>query len=203
VNAASFNLGQAGDGAIADYLRGLEADGETDFASALRAVNHRLQNLDQGGEENFLYFLSDGRGQGPIDAEIAILNDRYGARITALGVGENADLSQLNDIDNTGGASLLTSPRQIDASVLGSPLPSGTVTDVDVSVNGRDIVEIGPEDLILTPQGLVINASVDGLRRLAGDQNAVSATVTFASGEVLAIDLTIAGALPRSTDGIL
>nr|WP_246742602.1 Ig-like domain-containing protein [Microvirga splendida] len=203
VNAATFNLGQAGDGAIAAYLSGLDADGETSFASALRAANDRLQNLDQGGEENFVYFLSDGRGQGPIDTEIAILNDRYGARITAIGVGENASLSQLNDIDNTGGASLLTEPGQIDISVLGSPVQSGTITDIDVFVNGRDIVEIGREDLVLTPQGWILNASVDGLRRLAGDQNAVTATVTFASGEVLATDLVVAGALPRSTDGIL
>ncbi|WP_201861817.1 Ig-like domain-containing protein [Microvirga soli] len=203
VNAATFSLGQAGDGAIATYLRSLDADGETNFASALQAANSRLQSLDQGGEENFLYFLSDGRGQGPIEAEIAILNDRYGARITALGVGENANLSQLNDIDNTGGASLLTSPEQIDVSVLGLPLKSGTITDVDVFVNGREILEIGREDLILTPQGWILSASIDGLRRIAGDQNAVSATVTFASGEVLATELFIAGALPRSTDGIL
>jgi VCBS repeat-containing protein len=203
VNAATFDLGQAGDGAIAAYLRGLDADGETNFASALRAANNRLQNLDQGGEENFLYFLSDGRGQGPINAEIAILNDRYGAKITALGVGENADLSQLNEVDNTGGASLLTSPEQIDVSVLGLPLSGGTITDVDVFVNGRNIVDIGLEDFILTPRGLVLDAPVDGLRRLVGDQNSVSATVTFASGEILATELAIAGALPRSTDGIL
>nr|WP_246718840.1 Ig-like domain-containing protein [Microvirga terrestris] len=203
VNAATFSLGQAGDAAIATYLRSLDADGETNFASALKAAIGRLQNLDQGGEENFLYFLSDGRGRGPIDAEIAILSDLYGARITALGVGENANLSQLNEIDNTDGASLLTSPGQIDVSVLGSPLAGGMIIDVDVFVNGRDIVEIGPEDLVLTPQGWILNAPVDGLRRLAGDQNAVSATVTFASGEVLATELTIAGALPRSTDIIL
>ena len=203
VNAATFSLGQAGDGAIATYLRALDAGGETNFASALRAANDRLQGLDQGGEANFLYFLSDGRGQGPIDAEIAILNDRYGAGITALGVGEDSDLSQLNEIDNTGGASLLTLPGGIDVSVLGAPLPGGTVTDVDVIVNGREIDAIGPEDLVMTSRGLILNASVDGLRRLAGDQNAVSATVTFASGEVLAADLTIAGALPRSTDVFL
>jgi VCBS repeat-containing protein len=203
LNAAAFSLGQAGDGAIDAYLRSLDAGGGTNFASALKAANDRLQNLDQGGEENFLYFLSDGRGEGSIGAEIAILNDRYGARITALGVGENASLSQLHDIDNTNGASLLTSPGQIDVSVLGSPLPGGTIIDVDVFVNGRDIVEIGREDLVPTPQGWSLNAPIDGLRRLAGDQNAVSATVTFASGEVLATELTIAGALPRSTDNIL
>lgn len=203
VNAATFNLGQAGNGAIATYLRGLDAGGATNFANALRAANQRLEGLDQGGEANFLYFLSDGRGQGSVEAETAILEDRYGAKITALGVGGNSDVSGLNEIDNTGGASRLTSPDQIDVSVLGSPLPRGTIADVDVFVNGREIGEIGPEDLALTSGGWVLDASVGGLGRRAGDQNTVSATVTFESGEVLATELTIAGALPRSTDSIL
>jgi hypothetical protein len=203
VPAATFSLGQTGDAAISDYLRGLDAGGQTNFADALRAANNRLQGLDQGNEGNFLYFLSDGNGQGSIDAELAILNDRYGAKITALGVGEGANLSQLNEIDNTGGASLLRSPDQIDVSVLGLPLPSGTIADLDIFVNGTEIIGIGPEDLVSTANGFALDASIGGLRRLAGDENSVSAIVTFASGEVLATELTIAGALPRSTDHIL
>ena len=203
VNAATFSLGAVGEEVIANHLRGLNAGGETNFADALRAANDRLQGLDQGGEKNFLYFLSDGNGQGLIDAELATLNDVYEAKITALGVGENASLSQLDDIDNTGGSSLLTSPEQIDIAVLGTPLPGGTVTDLDIFVNGTEILEIGPEDLVSTPNGLALDGSVGGLRRLVGDSNTVLATVTFASGEVLTTELTIAGALPRSTDFIL
>ena len=203
VSAATFNLGTVGEEAVADHLRGLDAGGRTNFADALRAANARLQGLDQGGERNFLYFLSDGNGQGAIDAELATLNDVYRAKITALGVGRNADLSRLKDIDNTGGASLLTSPDQIDLSVLGTPLPSGTVSDLDIFVNGSELLEFGPEDLVSTPDGLTLDASVGGLKRLVGDGNTVSAIVTFASGEVLATELTIAGALPRSTDIIL
>ncbi|MPR09113.1 hypothetical protein FS320_19345 [Microvirga tunisiensis] len=157
----------------------------------------------QGGEKNFLYFLSDGNGQGLIDAELATLNDVYEAKITALGVGENASLSQLDDIDTTGGSSLLTSPDQIDIAVLGTPLPGGTVADLDIFVNGTEILKIGPEDLVSTPNGLALDGSVGGLRRLVGDSNTVLATVTFASGEVLTTELTIAGALPRSTHFIL
>jgi VCBS repeat-containing protein len=203
VNAATFSLGAVGEEAIANHLRGLNAGGETNFADALRAANDRLQGLDQGGEKNFLYFLSDGNGQGLINAELATLNDVYEAKITALGVGENASLSQLDDIDNTGGSSLLTSPDQIDIAVLGTPLPGGTVADLDIFVNGTEILEIGPEDLVSTPNGLALDGSVGGLRRLVGDSNTVFATVTFASGEVLTTELTIAGALPRSTDFIL
>lgn len=203
VNAATFNLGTMGEEGIADHLRGLDAGGGTSFADALRAANARLQGLDQGGEKNFLYFLSDGNGQGAVDAELATLKDVYGAKITALGVGGNAGLSRLNEIDNTGGASLLTSPDQIDLSVLGTPLAGGTVTDLDIFVNGSELLEFGPEDLVSTRDGFALDASVGGLRRLAGDGNTVSAIVTFASGEVLATQLTIAGALPRSTDIIL
>lgn len=203
VNAMTFNLGSMGEEAIASHLRGLNAGGATNFADALRAANARLQALDQGGEQNFLYFLSDGDGQGPISAELATLNDVYRTKITALGVGGNASLSQLDDIDNTGGASLLTVPDQIDVNVLGTPLRSGTFTDLDIFVNGTEIFEIGPEDLVPVPGGFALDASVGGLRRLVGDGNTVSATVTFTSGEVLTTELTIAGALPRSTDFIL
>jgi VCBS repeat-containing protein len=203
VNAATFSLGAVGEEVIADHLRGLNAGGATNFADALRAANDRLQVLDHGGEKNFLYFLSDGDGQGLIDAELARLNDVYEANITALGVGENASLSQLNDIDNTGGASLLTSSDQIDISVLGSPLPGGAVSDLDIFVNGTEIFEIGPEDLVPTPNGFALDGSVGGLRRLVGEGNTILATVTFVSGEVLSTELTIAGALPRSTDFIL
>jgi len=202
-NAATFGLDQAGNGAIANYLRSLDSGSGTNFANALRAANDRLQVLDQGNELNTLYFLSDGRGQGPIDAQLATLNDRYGATIHAYGVGADANLSQLNEIDNTGGASLLTSPDQIDVSTLGSPLREGTIADLDVFVNGREIAGIGPEDLLLTSNGLVLETSVDGLRRFAGEENVVSALVRFESGEVLATDLIINGALPRSTDLVL
>ena len=42
VNAATFSLGQTGDAAIANYLRGLDAGGQTNFANALSAANDRL-----------------------------------------------------------------------------------------------------------------------------------------------------------------
>jgi hypothetical protein len=70
-------------------------------------------------------------------------------------------------------------------------------------VNGQEIAEFGPEDLVWTPQGLVLDASVGGLGRLSGDTNVVSAMITFASGEVLGTELTVAGALPRSVDSVV
>jgi VCBS repeat-containing protein len=203
MTAATFSLGQVGDAAIPNYLRGLDAGGQTNFADALRAANSRLQSLDQGKERNFLYFLSDGNGQGSFDAELANLNSKYAAKITALGVGEEASLSQLDKIDNTGKASLLTAPDQIDISVLGAPFPSGMIADIDLFVNDTEIVGVGPEDLVPTAGGLALDMSIGGLKRLAGDGNTVSAIVRFVSGEVLATELAIAGALPRSIDDLL
>jgi VCBS repeat-containing protein len=203
VSAATFSLGGTGEGAIANYLKGLDEGGQTNFADALRAANDRLQGLDQGGESNFMYFLSDGAGQGSVDAELARLNDHFKVKISAVGVGEDTNLSRLNDIDNTGGASRLTAPDQLETSVLGTPARNGVVADVDIFVNGSELVDIGREDLIPTPNGFALDATVGGLERIVGDQNTVSAIVTFASGEVLRTELTIAGALPRSTDLIL
>jgi VCBS repeat-containing protein len=200
--AATFSLGGAGEELIADYLRDLDAiaSGSTNFTDALRAANDRLQRLDQGNENNFLYFLSDGRGEGPVEAELARLNEVFDTKIAAVGVGANADLDLLNIIDNTDGASLLTAPNQIEVSVLGAPIPSGTITDLDLFVNGAEVIEIGPEDLVSTSDGFALDASLAGLQRLIGRENTVSASVTFASGEILTTQLTIAGALPLSTD---
>ncbi|WP_457091924.1 Ig-like domain-containing protein [Microvirga sp. P5_D2] len=201
--AATFNLGGAGDGTIANYLKSLDAGGETNFAEALRAANVKLQDLDQGNETNILYFLSDGSGQGSTEGELARLNNEFGAQIAAIGIGAEADLSRLDAIDNTDGASRLVSPHQIETAVLGVPLKRGDIADVDVFVNGREIVEVGREDLIATSQGWSLDLSIGGLNRIVGGQNNVAAVVTFTSGEVLRTELTIEGALPRSTDFVL
>lgn len=203
VTAATFNLGGAGDGTIANYLKGLDAGGETNFAEALRAANARLAGLDQGDERNILYFLSDGSGQGATAGELARLNDEFGAEIAAIGVGAGSNLSRLNVIDNTGGASRLISPEQIETLVLGTPVQSGHVADIDVFVNGNEILDVGREDLVTAPQGWSLDLSIGGLNRITGDQNNISAVVTFTSGEVLRTELAIAGALPRTTDLVL
>ncbi|MGO4385927.1 Ig-like domain-containing protein [Microvirga sp. 2YAF29] len=203
VTAATFNLGGVGDGTIADYLKGLDAGGETNFAEALRAANARLAGLDQGNERNILYFLSDGAGRGSTEGELARLNNDFGAEIVAIGMGAGSNLSQLNAIDNTGGASRLTFPEQIETWVLGTPVKSGEVADIDIFVNGYEIAGIGRDNLVATAKGWSLDLTTGGLNRIVGDQNNVSALVTFTSGEVLRTELTIAGALPRSTDLVL
>jgi Bacterial Ig domain len=205
VNTSSktFNLGEPGDQAISSFLQGLNAGGGTNFEDALRGTIETLQTLDQGGEENLVYFLSDGRGTGSFGDELAILEADHQAQITAIGTGTDADLPLLELIDNTGGAERVTSGEQLDASLLGFPVPKGEIAAVEVFVNGRRIPGIDIDDLVAKPGGYELDLSIGGLGRRIGDANAVSASIEFASGEILTAELVIAGALPHSADFIV
>ena len=205
INTASvtFSLGSRGDQAISRFLQELKAGGGTNFEEALRASIEKLQVLDQGRDENLVYFLSDGRGTGSFGDELATLEADHQAKITAVGIGDDADLPLLELIDNTGSADRVTSAEQLDASLLGFPRPRGQVLAVDVFVNGRRIPGVERDDLITTPGGQALDLSITGLDRRIGDTNEVSASITFASGEILTTELVIAGALPVSADSIL
>ncbi len=201
--SVTFSLGGSADQSISSYLQSLKAGGSTNFKDALGATKEKLQILDQGGEENIVYFLSDGRGTGSFEDELASLEADHQAKITAIGIGDNADLPLLDLIDNTGRAERVTSAEQLDASLLGFPRPDGQVVAVDVFVNGRRIPGVEPDDLVKTSGGWALDLSIADLARRVGDRNDVSASITFASGETLATDLVITGSLPRSTDFIL
>jgi VCBS repeat-containing protein len=201
--SVTFGLGSSGDETVANFLRSLNAGGETNFESALQAVIGRLQTLDQGGEENVVYFLSDGNGIGSFQDELATLNSTYHAKITAIGIGEDANLSLLNEIDNTGGAEVARSTDELETSLLGFPVPTGDVIDVDVFVNGEEILGIGREDLVPTLAGFKLDVPLAGLTNRVGDMNTLLASVTFTGGLTLTAELGIAGALPLSADLIL
>ncbi|GEO17550.1 Ig-like domain-containing protein [Microvirga aerophila] len=201
--AVTFSLGANGDQTITNFLSTLRAGGGTSFEDALQASIERLQVLDQGGEQNLIYFLSDGNGTGSLADELETLTSVHQARITAIGIGEDANLALLHTIDNTGGAERVTSSDQLDASLVPPPIQSGDVVDVDVFVNGIELPGIGREDLISVPNGYALNLDVGGLSRQIGSSNTVSASIVFASGEILTTELPIAGVFPLSTDLVL
>nr|WP_246505048.1 Ig-like domain-containing protein [Microvirga antarctica] len=201
--AVTVALDSAGSETLASFLASLKAGGETNFEHALRAASEKLQTLDQGGEQNLVYFLSDGSGMGALANDLANLNGIHHAKIAAFGIGDNVDLSILDMIDNTGGAERVAFGQQLGAAFSLSPRQSGRVVDLDVFVNGRAIADIGPEDLVMTSTGLALDVTLADLARTVGDQNRVTASITFADGETLTTQLAIAGALPRSTDFIL
>jgi hypothetical protein len=196
----TFGLGHPGDRTVSDFLSGLSSGGGTNFEDALGATFEVLQTLDQGGEKNVIYFLSDGKGTGSFGDEIESLKAFHHAQISAFGFGAGADLTVLNAIGNTGRAMRVTSANQLDSSHVGSPLVSGEVIDLDIFINGNPIPGVGPEDLIKTPDGLVLDARINGLARHAGETSAVSALLTLSSGQTLLAEVTVAGALPLSAD---
>jgi VCBS repeat-containing protein len=201
--SVTFNLGGSGDETVANFLRSLHSGGGTNFEGALQAVIEKLQAVDQGGEENVVYFLSDGNGTGSFQDELATLNSVHHAKITAIGIGEDANLSLLEQIDNTGGAEMVASTNELETSLVGFPLPTGDVIDVDVFINGEEILEIGYEDLVRTSAGLTLQVPLAGLDNRVGDRNTVLASVTFTGGLTLTTELGIAGALPVSADFML
>ncbi len=201
--AVTFSLGASGDETITNFLTTLRAGGGTSFEEALQASIERLQVLDQGGEQNLIYFLSDGNGTGSFADELETLTSVHQARITAIGIGEDANLGLLHTIDNTGGAERVTSSDQLNASLVPPPLQSGDIVEVDVFVNGIELPGIGREDLIRVPDGYALNLGVEELSRQIGSSNTVSASIVFASGETLTTELPIAGVLPLSTDLVL
>ncbi|MET0744218.1 MAG: Ig-like domain-containing protein [Microvirga sp.] len=197
--SATFGLGDSG---VTSFLQGLRSGGETSFEAALRGALDRLQGLDGAQERNTLYLLSDGIGTGTSNYqdEKATLESVYHTRIAAVGVGGGSDLSPLNGLDTTGAATRLTSSGNLDLSLLGHPLPGASVLDLDVFVNGILQPDIGPEDLVFGPGGLMLNASLTGLDRFAGDGNVVQASVTLSGGQVFTAQIGVAGALPHATD---
>ena len=197
----TFNLGAPGDQAIASALTDLASTGTTDFEQALQAAIGSLGTLDPGrSEDDVIYFLSDGAGSGTFGDELATLAGEFGAQIAGVGVGGNAQLDVLDLIDNTGGAIRIDTTGALELAPLGHPFLEGDVLDIDVFVNGREIPDVGPEDLLPSGSGLTLEVSASELQRFAGDRNSIVATVTVTGGVTLTASLEVHGALPRSTD---
>jgi len=198
--AASFGLGTSGDETVANFLKSLSIGGGTNFEDALQAAVERLHVLDpERNENNVVYFLSDGFGSGSFADEVTTLNSVFETQIAAIGIGGDARLDRLDQIDNTGGAERVTSTDELNAALVGTFQP-GKVVDLQIVVNGRELPGVGPEDLVETDNGLALDVSATGLSLHAGEINKVLASVTFTDGVTLTTQLDIVGALPWSTD---
>ncbi|QZH76054.1 MAG: cadherin-like domain-containing protein [Erythrobacter sp.] len=199
---------------INSYLTGLDYGGTTNYEAALDSVLAELAVLDPTGtENNFVYFLSDGIPtvpSGTIAQRIAAYTDEvqdlivnYGAQISGIGLDGSAtplDPQFLNALDNTGGAQFVNNTDALGAALLGSPIPSGSVTDLVLTVDGVVVAEIDETDLVSGPFGLSINTSVDELSPYLGDDSEVLVQITFDDGSVLDATITVDGVLPASYD---
>jgi Bacterial Ig domain len=192
----SFKLGGPGELNIQAYLKNLDSGGGTNFEAALGAAADALGVLDPtGAEQNHIYFLTDGDGTGSFGDELAALTGSFDARISAVGVGADAQLGMLDSIDNTGGAIQIRSGNALDV-----PVPAGRVEAVELFVGGREITGVTPGSFVNKGGVLTLSVVADELARYAGDTNVIEAHVTLTGNQTVSTSVTIGGALPRSTD---
>ena len=115
----TFNPGDQG---LTDALESLTDGGWTNFEAPLQtSVQWFEDQAATTDDENIVFFLSDGmqnRGGAYAD-EVAELENRFDAAVNAVGVGTGAVLDQLNIVDNTGGAEIVTTSDDLTAALVG------------------------------------------------------------------------------------
>ncbi|MEM7213785.1 MAG: Ig-like domain-containing protein, partial [Pseudomonadota bacterium] len=190
---------------ISAALGALSGGGFTNYVEALGATVDLLNTVDPSGNEtNVVYFLSDGQPfastatGNQTEAEIAAAAAPLHAiaQVSAFEIGDVDALQFLDALDNTGGAESVTSPSDLSAALLGSPIPEGTVIAADLFIfDDSDVfgtlvdtisfdVPGGTDDpanpnLVETPLGLEIDLMLSGLASDLGDANRASLVVQF------------------------
>lgn len=184
--AATVYTGRA-DGGVNAALAALRAGGGTNFESGLQQAITFFQGAGAG--TNVVFFVSDGQnnegGSFADEVQALIAANGINAQIRAIGLGTGADLSQLNQLDNTGGAEIALSPGQLTAGLIGST-GANQIARVEILVNGVVRATIPPSELQSTSDGLRFTTNVAGLSTSASDtitarvvmNNAGATTVT-------------------------
>ena len=120
-----------GDNSLTNALQGLTDGGSTNFEAALYDTVDWFGDVNATtGDNNVVFFLSDGLNNtgNSFANEVSALENNYDASLIAVGVGNNADLGQLNQIDNTGGAEIVTTTDALTTSLI-----DGLTQVVDIS----------------------------------------------------------------------
>ncbi len=200
----SFNLNdQAGFDAAVD---GLTAGGGTNFEQGLNEVVDEWRatttdgNADDSPESevtaddnNLVLFLSDGNSnRGNPTSEINELENEFDADITAIGIGSGSNLTQLEALDNTGGASQITDLTQLEA-LITAPPPLPELQEIQIVVNGVVIETIpaGDPRIIETPLGLRVDCAEivlpEGVYEVGDTLNIEVLAVFTPNGETLSV----------------
>lgn len=189
-----FNLDdQAAFNAAVD---GLDSSGSTNFEDPLQDIygSWSSQGVDPTAN-NTVIFLSDGmqNSGGTFTDDASALSSTFGANISAIGVGVNSSLSQLNQMDNTGGAVKVTNVADI-LNEITSPPPILDVNSVTVELSYVDAnnnphtfsytYDINNAPITPTPTGYNINGHEIDFNPLplAGTNIDVTVTTSFNNG---------------------
>ncbi|MGR3492235.1 MAG: Hint domain-containing protein [Shimia sp.] len=173
----------------------LNSGGGTNFEAGLDTVIDTWTGLNADGDPsndvgpgstNAVVFLSDGvrNGGDPADDEAQVLLDSFNAPVTAIGVGANASLSDLNVIDTTGGAEQVVDASNL-ADVINAPPPLPELETVQIIVDGQVLLElpVGDPRLIETPLGYTVDCiEIEGYPYTIGEDLEVEIKATFNNG---------------------
>lgn len=171
-----------------DAVDDLNAGGATNYEQGLDEV---LDTWAAAGDvdatdTNAVVFLSDGfrnRGDDGSD-EVEDLEDLYNANVTAIGVGVNSDLDDLNVVDNTGGAQQVTDVADL-VNIINTPPPLPELEQVEIIIDGVTYGTFMPGDgvLIETALGYRIDCEeIDGWPYTPGEIIEVEVKATFDDG---------------------
>lgn len=198
----SFNLNEQA--AFETAVDGLTAGGGTNFEQGLDEVVDAWRATTTDGnpddspesevtvnDNNLVLFLSDGNSNsGNPNSEVNELENEFNADITAIGIGANSNLTQLEAIDNTGSATQITDLTQLEA-LITAPPPLPELDYVEIVVNGvvLETIPAGDPRIIETPLGLRVDcAEVTGYPYNIGDSLEVEVRAVFTpDGDTLSV----------------
>ncbi len=176
---------------VVEALRTLRDGGSTDFDAALQTTIDVLN--DAGPGNNRVFFVSDGAnngGAGSFADEVVTLTDPEGlnAQIRAIGVGQGANLEQLDLLDD--GLANTSAERVLDPNALTAQLTGGTIDPADVDrvevlLNDQVVETIGQDGLSESPFGLRYGATLTGLDPTAEDR--IEARVIFSDPDMTSL----------------
>ena len=161
--------------------------GGTNFDDAL-AEAEDFFNGEPSGDQNFLFFTSDGQPFGssatnPPWQTTAQNLQNAGVIISAFGIGPNISSATLDQIDNTGGSENVNQASDLSDAFSGTPIFAAELVDFSLNLvaDGVNQGEIaGKDDLV--DDGVNSDlplADVAGLADLLGEENQFTATATF------------------------
>ncbi|WP_211299357.1 Hint domain-containing protein [Pukyongiella litopenaei] len=140
-NYGPFSLDSVGQSDFEDVLDGMTSGGWTNYERALGAAGDAFTDAGADpNDNNLLVFMSDGRprpGGQDIPGAAQTLEDDWNVDIAGIGVGDNSSLTALNQLDNTVGATKVSTGQELIDEIV-KPLSAAELDYVEVVIEGVD-----------------------------------------------------------------
>ncbi|MEM1366495.1 MAG: Calx-beta domain-containing protein [Cyanobacteria bacterium P01_H01_bin.15] len=178
---------------VEDALVGLTAAGATNFEQALLAAEEFFNDSDTGN--NLVFFVSDGEANdGDFTNVSARLRDPDGpnASITAIGLGLNSSLEQLDLLDDgleNDSAQQVTNPDDLTSELLDPPITANDIERIEVLVDGILVSIVPQSELVTSPLGVSYDLPLNDLT--VGEDDEVTIRVISSDGSESLIAETV------------